>query len=1202
MEFRILGPVEVVATGGGTSGSGAGGGGPARVVAIRAARHRAVLAALLLEANRHVARGALIDQIWNAAPPESAVGTLQSYVSRLRTALRPEQGGDGAVALVSGREGRTYRLRVDPDQVDAMRFERLVGVGRDALAAGSTDQAETAFGQALSLWRDRPLADLADTYDFAAAAARRLTALRATAQEGLFRAVAGQGRLPGVVDQVQRACAEHPGHSGLRELEMLALHQAGRTTDALSAYHDFRRVRGESGLDPERALTALEQRILRQDPGLAAAPPAPGLIGRDAQLARLRSALDAAGTGRGRVVLVHGDAGIGKSMVAGCLAEEAAGAGVLVGVGSPLGTDGAPAFRPWIQALGAIGAREARALLVEWTADAPGGPDTRAREHQFDAVTRSLARVAAERGAVLLLDDLHDADAPSLRLLEHVARRLHGTRLLILGLARHTDAESHPGADGPGADGLPVPDTGGGWSEALRRVRRVAGVEHLVLTPLDDAAVGELVAFELGRVPGETLLTEVTGRARGNPLFAAELTRLLGDERVLTGLRDRGGRLPTVPPLVHETVRDRAGRLPPACRELLALAAVLGFEFELAVLSVAATQLLEAAGAADIDELLAPALERRFLEPVPGNPGRLRFHHPLVHEALEDQLTPGRHETLHRRAAEAVETVHGAWSVPHAERLAAHWRSVTGAAPQARSLEYAFLAGRQARTVLAWEEAVRVLSLALDDAGELPPARHAELLVELGDALMSAGEAGPGGRVLLQAADLARRLGDGRLLARAALGVGESDAFLGTCGPDVGIGLLDAALRMSDQDEGDADGVGLRVRLLACLATTLVWAKDNQTPANRGRRDRLSAEALALARDLGDGRGLARTLSARIAATWSPGNPEQRLALAEEGLTAAVTADARDMIPQARRNRAVACLELGDLAGFRAEARLHAAAADELRQPHHQYWTAILAGTLATAEGRFAAADDAMGRGLAVGSRLEGLDRDEVQNGVAAQMLMRFRERGRSYSRGSAEDLVRLERSLQTFLHAGPEMPAWRAGIALLQVLDGRGEEGRESYETLAVSGLELVPPDAPWSCTMVVATELCVHFGDVERARRLHALLLPHAERCAVVTFGFGLLGSVAHFLGMLSDVVGNEQEADSWFRRALNTHRRLGTQPLLARTQVEYAGMLLRSAVPGGRERAAELLATGAATARRLGMAPLTDQAAALVRTLGP
>src|SRR5262245_32124330 len=190
---------------------------------------------------------------------------------------------------------------------------------------------------------------------------------------------------------------------------------------------------------------------------------------------------------------------------------------------------------------------------------------------------------------------------------------------------------------------------------------------------------------------------------------------------------------------------------------------------------------------------------------------------------------------------------------------------------------------------------------------------------------------------------------------------------------------------------------------------------------------------------------------------------------------------------------------------------------------------------------------------------------------------------------------------MHEFVRRLPELPAWRAGVALLQVLDGRDEEAREGYEALVAPGLGWIGRDAAWSCTMMGIAELCAHFRDAERAEELRVLLLPFAERCGVITFGFGLLGSIAHHLGLLATVLCDFKEADEHFRRALATHRRMATPPLVARTQVEYAAMLLGADLPGARDQAAELLAAGRATARRLDLAPLVARAAGLAAAAG-
>jgi tetratricopeptide (TPR) repeat protein len=285
-----------------------------------------------------------------------------------------------------------------------------------------------------------------------------------------------------------------------------------------------------------------------------------------------------------------------------------------------------------------------------------------------------------------------------------------------------------------------------------------------------------------------------------------------------------------------------------------------------------------------------------------------------------------------------------------------------------------------------------------------------------------------------------------------------------------------------------------------------------------------------LARRFGDPRVLAQILTARIGAIWSTDNPEQRLALADEELALATTAGAREEILAARHNRAVAHLELGDLAGFRTEVRRFAVGAAQLRLPWYGYWAAIFASTLAMAEGRFADADAAIVDALATSRRLDTFERGEIQNGVAAQLLLRFRDSGRLYV-GGIDELDAIRRSMETYVRTMPEMAAWRAGLAMVKIFQGRDDEARDCYEALTAPGMRLLAPDAMWTCTIIPIVELCVHFGDLELAAELRTLLLPYAERCAVVTFGFGLLGSFEHYLGMLAALLGDLDEAGDHF-----------------------------------------------------------------------
>ena len=262
MEFRILGPLEVLDAG--------------REVALGGSKQRPLLALLVLHANETLSTDRLIDELWGDRPPAKAAKTVQVHISRLRKALASGAGnvahGDGPV--VTREHG--YELRVEPERIDARRFERLVEEGRRELAAGRPERAAAALEGALSLWRGAPLGDVA--YEpFAQREIARLEELRVAAVEQLIEARLELGRNEEVVPQLEALIHEHPYRERLRAQLMLALHRCDRQADALQAYQDARRTLVEQlGIEPGERLRELERAILRQDGALAAPPPAAG--------------------------------------------------------------------------------------------------------------------------------------------------------------------------------------------------------------------------------------------------------------------------------------------------------------------------------------------------------------------------------------------------------------------------------------------------------------------------------------------------------------------------------------------------------------------------------------------------------------------------------------------------------------------------------------------------------------------------------------------------------------------------------------------------------------------------------------------------------------------------------------------------------------------------------------------------------------
>ena len=253
MDFRILGPLEALDEG--------------RGIALGGSKQRALLALLLLHANETLSSDRLIEELWGEHPPATAPKTVQVHVSRLRKAL-----GTGGM-VVTRQHG--YELQVDPESVDAGRFERLVAEGRSELAAGAPERAAATLEEALSLWRGPPLDEFA--YEpFAQHEIARLDELRLTALEQQIEAKLALGRQAEVVSQLEALIADHPYRENLRALLMLALYRSDRQADALQAYQHARRALVEElGIEPGERLRELERAVLAQEPGLAlpAEPP-----------------------------------------------------------------------------------------------------------------------------------------------------------------------------------------------------------------------------------------------------------------------------------------------------------------------------------------------------------------------------------------------------------------------------------------------------------------------------------------------------------------------------------------------------------------------------------------------------------------------------------------------------------------------------------------------------------------------------------------------------------------------------------------------------------------------------------------------------------------------------------------------------------------------------------------------------------------
>jgi DNA-binding SARP family transcriptional activator/tetratricopeptide (TPR) repeat protein len=1161
MDFRILGPIEAIERDGPR--------------ALGGAKQRALLGMLLLHAGEVVSNDRLIEELWPGERRQEALKALQVAVSRLRKTLEPDRRAGVDSRLILTRPPG-YELRADPTRVDAKRFEALLDEGRQALAAGDARSARATLDEALSLWRGAPLADLA--YEsFCQAEVARLEEMRMAAVEERIATDLALGRDIELVAELRALVREEPLRERLRGQLMLALYRSGRQAEALDAYVNARGTLVEElGIEPSRDLRQLHQAILEQDPGLdlaATSQPAietPGsvFVGREAELAELVTGLDDVFGGRGHLFLLPGEPGIGKSRLAEELIRHATRRGARVLVGRCWEAGGAPAYWPWVQALrahvretddGALraqlgaGSAELAQIVPELRerfsdlSEPLGLESEAARFRLFDATSEFLRKASESRPILLVLDDLHAADAPSLLLLQFLARELGSTRILLVAVYR---------------DVAPIP--GQPLTEMLAAVIREPVTHRLTLGGLSVGEVGEYVEATASEIASAALVAALHAETEGNPLFVGEIVRLLSVEGA-PAKPAVAVRL-AIPQSVHHVIARRLTHLSEDCNRMLMVASVIGREFALG--------LLARVGAVSEDELLDmldEAMAARVVSDLPAGTARLRFAHVLIRDTLYEGLTPARRVRLHRLVVEGLEALYGDEPGPHLAELAYH--SIAGRDPE-KGLRYASRAGEHALALLAYEESARLYQMALDTLNPADPRddrSRCDVLLSLGEAEACAGNT-PGAKIaFLEAAHIARDLKLRRELARAAAGYGGRIVWARAGDDDRLVPLLEEGLAALAEED-----VELRTRLLARLAGAL-----RDEPAG-DRRDLLSREAVELARGAQDPAALAYALDGRAAAIISPTTIEERLALGSELRQVAERTDDAERVVQAHFHRIMAQLQLGDVRGAEADLGAASRIAHELRMPA-QLWQACGAqAMLALAAGRLTEAEELVPRALALGERAQPTAAIPVYQ-LQRYTLCDFRG-----------DLDEVEPAISDLTVEYPARRIFGCVLAHLRARLGRLPEAKQELDDMAGNDFAALPFDQEWLYGMSLLAETAVLLDDTDSAAVLYRLLLPWAALNAVDQ-AEGIRGSVARYLGMLATTGKHWDDAEPHFEEALTMNARMGARPWLAHTESDYARMLLARNGRGDRERAQELLDRALGTYRELGMDPWAAAAAA-------
>ena len=899
--------------------------------------------------------------------------------------------------------------------------------------------------------------------------------------------------------------------------------------------------------------------------------PAGAFVGRSAELGAIEAVWARAEAGERDALLVAGEPGIGKTSLVARAARMIHDRGGVVLFGH-CDEESLVPFQPFVEALAhwvvskpvgdlraVLGAQAADlALLVPelrqrlaGIAESTGAETERYR--LFEAVPALVKSIAAAAPVLIVLDDLHWADRPTLQLLVHVIRRTAGTRLLVLGTYRDTDlVRSHP------------------MAETLVELRRANVVQRLALRGLSREDVVALVCGDSrNRDSADVALAEALwSETEGSPLFLRESLRHLEESEAIAPNGEGGWRARRpigqlgIPEGVKEVIGRRLTRLSDAANLALRTASVMGREFPAGLVAhVNGTPLddvidaLDEAGAAGVVAESAGA----------GALGRYSFTHALVREALYDELSITRRVRMHQRVGEAIEALHSASIDDHLGELAYHYSQAAVGGLADKAIDYGRRAGDAALAGVAYEEAARLYGLALEVADDAAAAFdvQCDLLLARGAAEWRASDHTTARSTFARAADLARTGDDPVRLARAALGhAGAAIRWIWVQAGTVderGIALLEEAL-----DRIGPDDSTWRARLLAALGSEL-----HMEPTSGDRPDRLTADALALARRVDDRPTLAYVLSARNIAILGPGTARERLANADEALALAEELDDDALRGFAHGHRSIAFLDLDDIPAVRA-------AQDAVRTFAHRTKDAGLfalaghgLGVLAGLEGRLDEAQRLHNEAF-LGAQ-EARDPNALLQ-LAAPMIDLLRVQGRL-----REIVFTFDAAQEAFPFGGQTRDA-----ALTWV---QSESGVPCTHSLAEIGPDAwCPPVIELWALAGLARVAFIH-SDADGARWLYDRLLPHAALNATIG-GIGCFGAVSQSLGLLAGVLGRPDEAVRWFDDALARYRRNGWAVLEAEATVQCADALVTLGDPA---RATVLLGAGEAMASSLDLRPV-------------
>jgi len=828
-----------------------------------------------------------------------------------------------------------------------------------------------------------------------------------------------------------------------------------------------------------------------------------GLVGRDVPLAAADAAISDAARGSGGLVLISGDAGIGKSQLISEIGDRAERRGMARAYGYAVDDPGMPPLWPWRRAMRDLPG------VVAAIDDAAPGADAGAQFAMCVSVTDRLLVEAGTTGLVVVLEDLHWADRLSVVLLSHLCSELSDSRIAVVISFR-------PRQPGP-------------LREGLDRLIRGRSVTHIALDGLTTADIQLWLSEYPGLERHEGLANSLRERTSGNPL----LVRLLAEALMSTPY---GGGPPAVERILAQRsdlrrlIAARTDALSRPTLEILQAASVLGERIEPQELAVVTDT-----NQADVGTLLEEASMAGILRPAPDSAGDLAFTHALVRDAVYADLTGAARSQWHRRTALALEAIDGSNA---AGRIAVHWQRAGGTDALDHCWRWAREASTQARDALAFDEAVRFALLAVMQARQsgVTDAMLAELTIELARAQFDNTDIGEAVHSCGAAAELAERGGRPDLVAAAGL------VIHGIGAPEINRvvrRLCERALR----NPGVTDPV-LRARLLA--QTAVAAAEEGVGP----RAAEMAAEALAAAEDTGDPDAILEAIAARHLAIAIPSSVAERLELGRRAVELGDVARQPVAALWGHLWRVDAAFQLGNLREVDRELaeidRIARTRRSGLARWHHHR----LLATRSALTGDFAAARQHNEDARALAERMGDGSMVGMYYAFCAELAR------------ATGDPNELPDGWLDVLKSGPDMALVQVAKCTYFLLAGRREDAVATFEEFRELPAS-VPVGLRWAPTLALIGTVAVGLGDAAVAAAVYDQLAPTAVYCSGDGSGAVFChGSNARTLADLAQVAGRSEEALRLYADAVAVNSRIGARPFTALSRLGWAQTLVAAA----------------------------------------